>query len=89
MVDAADFTTAGAEGPRMEISDQATLHLEDTTPEDIVSGPSGTPVVATPVKSMWQTDRLYSVDHENELDPPSSGRVVDDGPCVEHVSVRA
>ena len=58
MVDAADFTTAGAEGPRMEISDQATLHLEDTTPEDIVSGPSGTPVVATPVKSMWQTDSL-------------------------------
>ena len=58
MVDAADFTTAGAEGPRMEISDQATLHLEDTAPADIVSGPSGTPVPATPVKSMWQTDSL-------------------------------
>jgi Phage capsid family len=58
MVDAADFTTAGAEGPRMEISDQATLHLEDTAPADIVSGPSGTPVAATPVKSMFQTDSL-------------------------------
>ena len=58
MVDAADFTTAGGEGPRMEISDQATLHLEDTAPADIVSGPSGTPVPATPVKSMWQTDSL-------------------------------
>lgn len=58
MVDAADFTTAGAEGPRMEISDQATLHMEDTAPQDIVSGPSGTPVAATPVKSMFQTDSL-------------------------------
>jgi HK97 family phage prohead protease len=58
MVDAADFTTAGQEGPRMEISDQATLHMEDTAPADIVSGPAGTPVAATPVKSMWQTDSL-------------------------------
>jgi HK97 family phage major capsid protein len=58
LVDAADFTTAGAEGPQMEISDQTTLHLEDTTPADIVSGPAGTPVAATPVKSMFQTDSL-------------------------------
>lgn len=58
LVDAADFVSAGAEGPRMEISDQATLHMEDTAPADIVSGPSGTPVPATPVKSMWQTDSL-------------------------------
>lgn len=42
----------------MEISDVATLHLEDTTPADIVSGPSGTPTPATPVKSMFQTDSL-------------------------------
>ena len=55
MVDAADFTSAGEEGPRMEISDQATLHMEDTTPQDIVSGSA---VVASPVKSMWQTDSL-------------------------------
>jgi HK97 family phage major capsid protein len=58
LVDAADFTTAGEEGPRMEISDQTTLHLEDTAPADIVSGPVGTPVPATPVKSMFQTDSL-------------------------------
>jgi hypothetical protein len=58
ILDAADFTTAGAEGPQMEISDQTTLHLEDTTPQDIVSGPAGTPVAATPVKSMFQTDSL-------------------------------
>lgn len=58
LVDAADFTSVGTEGPRLEISDAATLHMEDTTPQDIVSGPSGTPVAATPVKSMWQTDSL-------------------------------
>jgi hypothetical protein len=56
MLDAADFTTAGAEGPRMDISDTATLHMEDTAPADIVSGSPGT--VASPVKSMWQTDSL-------------------------------
>jgi hypothetical protein len=55
MVDAADFTTAGQEGPRLEISDQATLHMEDTAPQDITGG---TPSPATPVKSMWQTDSL-------------------------------
>jgi hypothetical protein len=58
MVDAADFTTAGQEGPRLEISDQATLHMEDTAPADIVGGPSATPVPAWPTKSMWQTDSL-------------------------------
>jgi HK97 family phage major capsid protein len=58
LLDAADFTTAGAEGPQMEISDAATLHFEDTAPADIVSGSAGTPVPATPVKSMFQTDSL-------------------------------
>jgi HK97 family phage prohead protease len=56
-MDAADFVSVGGEGPRFEISDQATLHLEDTTPADI--GTPGTPgVVAAPVKSMFQTDSL-------------------------------
>jgi hypothetical protein len=55
-VDAADFVSVGSEGPRMEISDQATLHMEDTAPADIVGGSPG--VAATPVKSMWQTDSL-------------------------------
>jgi hypothetical protein len=58
MVDAADFTGVGAEGPRLEISDQATLHMEDTTPADIVSGTGSAGTPATPVKSMWQTDSL-------------------------------
>ncbi|HEY2245181.1 MAG TPA: phage major capsid protein, partial [Xanthobacteraceae bacterium] len=58
LVDAADFVSVGGDGPRLEISDQATLHMEDTAPADIVTGPVGTPVPATPVKSMWQTDSL-------------------------------
>jgi len=54
-LDAADFVTAGDEAPRFEVSDQATLHLEDTSPQDITGG---TPSPAVPVKSMFQTDSL-------------------------------
>jgi len=55
-IDAADYVSV-ADGPRFEISDQATLHLEDTTPADITT--AGTPAVASfPVKSMFQTDSL-------------------------------
>ena len=57
VIDAADFVAVGGDAPRFEISDQATLHFEDTAPADI--GTAGTPpVVAAPVKSMWQTDSL-------------------------------
>jgi HK97 family phage prohead protease len=51
-MDAADFVGAG-ENPRFEISDQATLHFEDTAPLDIVAG-----TASTPVKSLWQTDSI-------------------------------
>jgi HK97 family phage prohead protease len=57
ILDAADFVAVGAEPPRFELSDQATLHFEDTTPLQI--GTPGTPpVVAAPVQSLWQTDSL-------------------------------
>ena len=57
LLDAADFVTAGAEGPRLEMSDQATLHFEDTAPLDLAT--VGTPpVVAAPQKSLFQTDSL-------------------------------
>jgi HK97 family phage prohead protease/HK97 family phage major capsid protein len=56
-MDAADFVSVGGEAPRFELSDQATLHMEDTAPADIVSG-GGTPTTANPVKSMWQTDSI-------------------------------
>ena len=57
VIDAADFVSVGGEAPRFEVSDQTTLHLDDTTPLDI--GTAGTPpTVAAPVKSMFQTDSL-------------------------------
>lgn len=52
-IDAADFVVVGGEAPRFEVSDQATLHMEDTAPQAITNG--GT---ATPVRSLWQTDSL-------------------------------
>jgi HK97 family phage prohead protease/HK97 family phage major capsid protein len=54
-MDAADFVVVGAEAPRFEVSDQATLHFDDTNPTDITGG---TPSPATPVKSMFQTDSI-------------------------------
>jgi HK97 family phage prohead protease/HK97 family phage major capsid protein len=57
IVDAADFVVVGGEAPRLELSDQATLHMEDTAPTDLVS--SGSPgVVAAPQRSLFQTDSI-------------------------------
>ena len=57
LIDAADFVMVGAEGARLELSDQASLHMEDTNPLDLVSG--GSPaVVAAPQRSLFQTDSL-------------------------------
>lgn len=55
VVDAADFCMVGADAPRFEISDQATLHEEDSAPLPIVPG-SGT--ASAPVRSLFQTDTL-------------------------------
>jgi hypothetical protein len=54
-LDAADFVSAGSESPRFEVSDQATLHFDDTSPQDITGG---TPSPAVPVRSMFQTDSM-------------------------------
>lgn len=57
LIDAADFFTATGDEPRFDVSDQATLHMEDTAPTQI--GTAGTPnAVAAPVRSMFQTDSL-------------------------------
>jgi HK97 family phage prohead protease/HK97 family phage major capsid protein len=56
LIDAADFVVVGGEAPRIEISDQATLHMEDTAPTDLVAGSPG--VVASPQRSLFQTDSL-------------------------------
>ena len=57
LVDAADFVSVGGGAPRFEMSDSATLHLEDTAPAELVA--AGSPgVVAAPQRSLFQTDSL-------------------------------
>jgi hypothetical protein len=56
LVDAADFVVVGGEAPIMTTSDQATLHMEDSAPLDLVSGSPGT--VASPQRSLFQTDSM-------------------------------
>lgn len=54
MIDAADFATAVEDQPEFEASEQAVIHMEDTSPAQI--GTAGSPnVVAAPVQSMFQT----------------------------------
>jgi HK97 family phage major capsid protein/HK97 family phage prohead protease len=57
LVDAADFVSVTGDEPMFDVSDQATLHMEDTTPLAISA--TGTPnTVAAPVRSLWQTDSI-------------------------------
>lgn len=57
LVDAADFMTAAGDTPRFDVSDQAVLHMEDTTPAALSA--VGTPnTVAAPVRSLFQTDTM-------------------------------
>jgi HK97 family phage major capsid protein/HK97 family phage prohead protease len=49
---ASDLATAG-DAPDFDISEQATVHMEDTTPLEIVSGTG--PTTADPVRSFFQT----------------------------------
>jgi hypothetical protein len=55
LVDAADFFSATGDEPRFDVSDQAVLHMEDTSPTAIVSG--GT-AASGAVRSLFQTDSL-------------------------------
>jgi hypothetical protein len=56
-LDAADFVSVTGDNPRFEISDQATLHMEDTNPAHL--GTVGTPnSFAAPAMSMFQTDSM-------------------------------
>lgn len=57
LVDAADFVSVEGDAPRFDMSDQATLHMEDTTP--LAIGTAGAPAtVAAPVRSLFQTDSM-------------------------------
>jgi hypothetical protein len=54
-MDGAAFVAAPDDNPLFELSDSATLHMEDTTPLNI--GTAGSPAtVAAPSQSMFQTD---------------------------------
>ncbi|WP_193760222.1 phage major capsid protein [Bradyrhizobium yuanmingense] len=52
---ASDFAGAGG-NPDFDVSEQATIHMEDTTPLEIVSGTG--PTTADPVRSLWQTNSI-------------------------------
>jgi len=58
LVDAADFVSVTGDSPRFDVSDQATLHMEDTTPLQLATGAQGSGVLATPARSLWQTDTI-------------------------------
>jgi HK97 family phage prohead protease/HK97 family phage major capsid protein len=55
LVDAADFVSVTGDSPRFDVSEQATIHMEDTNPLAIstVGSPN---TVAAPTRSLWQTD---------------------------------
>jgi HK97 family phage prohead protease/HK97 family phage major capsid protein len=57
LLDAADFVSVTGDTPRFDVSNQATLHMEDTAPSQIstVGSPN---VVAAPVRSLYQTDSI-------------------------------
>jgi HK97 family phage major capsid protein/HK97 family phage prohead protease len=57
IMDAADFLTATGDTPQFSVSDQAVLHMEDTTPTALstVATPN---TVAAPIRSLWQTDTM-------------------------------
>jgi HK97 family phage prohead protease/HK97 family phage major capsid protein len=55
LIDAADFAAATGDTPAFTVSDQATLHFEDTNPQPIVA--TG-PTPAAPTRSLWQTDTI-------------------------------
>lgn len=57
LMNASDLVTVEGDDPRFEVSDQATLHMEDTTPLAIGT-PGSPPTVAAPARSLFQTDSL-------------------------------
>lgn len=58
LIDAADFVSVEGDAPMFSASDQATLHMEDTTPLPIATGAQGSGVLATPTRSLYQTDSI-------------------------------
>jgi HK97 family phage prohead protease/HK97 family phage major capsid protein len=57
MIDAADFVSVSG-APEFDVSETATIHMEDTTPLQIATGAQGSGVLATPTQSMFQTAQI-------------------------------
>jgi HK97 family phage prohead protease/HK97 family phage major capsid protein len=57
MIDAVDFVSV-ADAPEFVVSEEATLHMEDTSPLQIATGAQGSGVLATPTQSMFQTAQI-------------------------------
>lgn len=57
MIDTADFVSVSG-APEFEVSETATIHMEDTTPLQIATGAQGSGVLATPTQSMFQTAQI-------------------------------
>lgn len=57
MVDAADFVSVTG-APEFDVSEVATVHMEDTTPLQIATGAQGSGILATPTQSMFQTAQI-------------------------------
>ena len=58
IINADDLMVAQGDSPRFDVSDQATLHYEDTNPLQLTTGAQGSAVAATPTRSLFQTDSL-------------------------------
>ena len=58
LINADDLMVVQGDTPRFDVSDQATLHYEDTNPLQLVTGAQGSGVVASPSRSLFQTDSL-------------------------------
>ena len=58
LINADDLMVVQGNTPRFDVSDQATLHYEDTSPLQLVTGAQGSGVVASPSRSLFQTDSL-------------------------------
>jgi len=58
LINADDLMVVQGDSPRFDVSDQATLHFEDTSPLQLVTGAQGSGVVASPSRSLFQTDSL-------------------------------
>jgi HK97 family phage major capsid protein/HK97 family phage prohead protease len=58
LIDQGELAQGYGDSPEIDMSNQATLHMEDTTPLPLVTGAQGSGVVASPMRSLFQTDSL-------------------------------